>query len=122
VTEESAQYGIVTSELDTPLGRVFEAAECSTQQALAEFLGIRQSSISDAKKRGAIPAEWLLKLLRHKCINPEWVMYGIEPKHLGPATGEALARIVYLTEIKPPKECTAQELVTELVRRALVEL
>lgn len=42
------------------LQRVFEAAGCTTQVELAAFLGIQQSSISDAKKRKAIPADWLM--------------------------------------------------------------
>ena len=33
------------------LQRFFEAVECRTQAELAEFLGIKQSSISDAKKK-----------------------------------------------------------------------
>lgn len=44
------------------IDRVFEAAECRTQIALAELLGIKQSSISFAKRRGTIPADWLVKL------------------------------------------------------------
>ncbi len=49
-----------TPELfEAQYGRVFEAAGCRTQAELAAFLGIRQSSISDAKRRKSIPAEWL---------------------------------------------------------------
>ena len=64
------------AEADARLKRVFEAAECRTQVELAEFLHIRQSSISDAKRRGSIPAEWLLKLLLLKGISPQWVLSG----------------------------------------------
>ena len=46
------------------LQRFFEAVECRTQAELAEFLGIKQSSISDAKKRKTIPPDWLLTALR----------------------------------------------------------
>ena len=42
------------------LQRFFKAVECRTQAELAEFLGIKQSSISDAKKRKTIPPDWLL--------------------------------------------------------------
>ena len=56
--------------------RVFEAAECRTQIQLAEFLDIRQSSISDAKRRKSIPAEWRMKLFEKKRINPEWILSG----------------------------------------------
>lgn len=102
------------------LERVFGITGCHTQNELAELLGIKQSSISDAKKRNAIPAEWLIKLLRLKNINPEWVLSGIEPKYLGPASGEdPPPEIVYVKEIRPPSNCPAQELVNELVRRAM---
>ena len=32
-----------------------------------------------------------------------------------------LPQVVYQIEIRPPEECSAQELVNELVRRALAE-
>lgn len=50
--------------------RLYEIAECRTQTGLDDLLGIKQSSISDAKKRNTIPAQWLVKLLRLKGINP----------------------------------------------------
>ena len=107
----------------TPLARAFAAAECHTQTELAELLGIRQSSVCDAKKRRAVPAEWLVKLLRLKNVNPEWILTGTGPKHLGPARGEEPpAPVVYLTRIRPPQECSAQELITELVLRAMADI
>lgn len=47
-----------------------------TQVQLAEVLGVRQSSISDSKRRGSVPAEWLLKLQRGFAVNPDWIMNG----------------------------------------------
>ena len=102
--------------------RLYRITECCTQAELASMLGVKQSSISDAQKRSAIPAEWLVKLLRVKGINPEWILTGFGPKKLGPATGEPATHVVYLTEIKPPKDCSAQELINELVRRAIVNM
>ncbi|MBB5143041.1 helix-turn-helix domain-containing protein [Desulfovibrio intestinalis] len=102
--------------------RIQSVTNTKTQVELAKFLGIRQSSISDAKKRRAIPAEWLIKLLKHKSTNPDWILLGVEPIFLGPAIGESTAQIIYRTEIKPPNECSAQELITELVSRALIDL
>lgn len=123
MTEDPAPYGSNSPRNPLPpLTRVFAAAECRTQAELADLLGIRQSSISDAKKRQAIPAEWLVKLLRLKGISPEWILTGLGPQRLGPASGEEPTRIVYLTEIRPPQDCSAQELVNELVRRALAAL
>lgn len=102
------------------LERVFEAAGCKTQIELAIILNIRQSSISDAKRRSAIPAEWLIKLLKLKGINPEWILTGEGSKYLIPSESEPIRPYVsYVVEVRPPEKCTAQDLVTELVRRAL---
>lgn len=89
---------------------------------LAKLFAIPQSSISDAKKRNTIPAEWLVKLLRLKGINPEWILTGLGPQRLGTAKGEPATHVIYLTETNHPKECSAQDLVNELVRRALTNL
>ena len=100
--------------------RIFEITECTTQIELAEMLNIRQSSISDAKRRGAIPPDWQVKLLRLKGVNPDWILTGEGAKYLGPIESERAEPItIYKVKIRPPEECTAQELVNELVRRAL---
>ncbi len=107
-------------EIDATLARVFEAAECRTQVELAEFMGIRQSSISDAKRRGSIPAEWLIKILRIKQVNPDWILNGEGPRLLQPSEcKETPVQIRYITETRPPAQCSAEELFNELVRRAL---
>ena len=111
-----------TKKKEDAFTRLYLVSGCRTQVELAEMFGIRQSSISDAKKRQAIPAEWLVKLLRLKGINPEWIMTGLGPQKLGPASGEPETHVVYITETKPPKGCSSQELFNELVRRALVKL
>ena len=100
--------------------RVLEAAGCRTQIELATILEIRQSSISDAKRRQNIPAEWRVKLFEKKRINPEWILHGGEIKYLIPVgSSQNMPHVVRVTEVRPPKECSAQELFNELVRRAL---
>ena len=64
--------------------RLFEAAGCRTQAELADLLGIRQSSIAVAKRRNRLPADWLLKLLRLRGVNPDWIIFGDGAKHLYP--------------------------------------
>lgn len=109
-------------DFDSQYRRVFEAAECGTQSELAAVLEIRQSSISDAKKRKNIPADWRVKLFEKKRINPEWILYGKGAKYLIPAdTEQGKPHVVRVTEIRPPQECSAQELFSELVRRAMKE-
>ena len=70
------------------LQRFFEAAGCRTQTDLAKFLDISQSSISDAKRREVIPAEWLLKLLRNRGVNPDWILTGDGAHLLCPAEAD----------------------------------
>lgn len=99
--------------------RIYSVTNTKTQAGLAGFLGIRRSSIYEAKKREAIPAEWLLTLWRKKGVSPDWIVYKVGSKFLKPTDEEAGLRVVYVTERRPPEECSAQELVNELVRRAL---
>ena len=54
-----------------PLARVFEAANCRTQEELAGLLGIRQSAVSDAKRRKSVPSEWLVCLFRLRSVTHE---------------------------------------------------
>lgn len=67
---------------DEALERIKRATGARTQVDLAAILGIRQSSISDAKRRQSIPADWLLKLYRSHGLNPDWVTTGEAPQVL----------------------------------------
>lgn len=67
--------------------RIQEAAGTRTQANLADFLGIRQTSVSDAKRRGKIPAEWLVILMRVKQVLPEWILTGQGPCYTVALTG-----------------------------------
>jgi phage repressor protein C with HTH and peptisase S24 domain len=73
------------STFEEVLTRVCEATGTTTQVELAGILNIRQSSISDAKRRDSVPSEWYLKLLRSHGLNPDWLEHGTEPKYLNPA-------------------------------------
>ncbi len=120
MTEAPAPYGKPVPDTRIPLARVFEAAECRTQSELAEFLSIRQSSISDAKRRGAVPAEWLLKLLLLKGVNPVWVLTGQGSRWLQPA--EQLPVLLPLSasgDVCTPEGFSTEVLLKELLRRAL---
>ncbi|EPR36227.1 CI repressor [Alkalidesulfovibrio alkalitolerans DSM 16529] len=71
--------------------RVLEAAGAQTQQDLAERLGIRQSSVSDAKKKKRVPASWILSLCLEAGYNPRWLLSGEPPRRLtAPDAGDAL--------------------------------
>lgn len=66
--------------MDAILQRLFSVAGCHSQVELADFLGVRQSAISDAKRRGIIPADWLRFLQKTKGIRPEWILSGTPPQ------------------------------------------
>lgn len=63
------------------LGEAFCIGGDLTQVKLAEALGIRQSSISDAKRRSSIPSEWLVKALEVGGVDPNWIRTGLGPKY-----------------------------------------
>lgn len=101
--------------------RVFEAAECKTQAALAAVFEIKQSSVSDAKRRKVIPSDWLVKLFEKKQINPEWIRTGQGGKILQAVDEAERSRpvVVNAIERRPAEECTTDELLAEIFRRAL---
>lgn len=89
------------------MDRVHEALGPRTQIELASLLGIRQSSISDAKRRGTCPAEWQMTFVRLG-LSPDWLLTGKGPKHVvlsedgaGPAPGIVLEA---LRPIPKPEE------------------
>ena len=106
---------------DAQYKRIFEAAECKTQVELAEVLEIRQSSISDAKRRKSIPSEWIIKLFDKKRVNPDWLRTGQGSMILGECDGREYRapEPVHIIEYRPAKECTTDELLAELASRAL---
>lgn len=67
------------------MSRILQVTGVETQASLADVLGVQQSSISDAKRRNSIPAQWYMTLLTKRGINPAWVVSGVGPRHvLGP--------------------------------------
>ena len=61
-------------EFDAAYARICEVCGMKTQTELSAYLGIRQSSISDAKRRGKISSGWLVILMRVKNVHPEWIL------------------------------------------------
>jgi len=64
---------------DNAYARIRAATHTRTQTEVAKLLGIKQSSISDAKKKNTIPDGWLITLYRACGLEPDWVLYGQEP-------------------------------------------
>lgn len=59
--------------------RIQAATRTRTQTDIANLLGIKQSSISDAKKKNTIPDGWLVTLYRTFGLEPDWLLYGQDP-------------------------------------------
>lgn len=62
--------------------RIKLATNTRTQVELAEVLDIRQSSISDAKRRNSVPSDWYMKLFEQFGLNPDWLKKGNNPMYL----------------------------------------
>jgi len=94
------------SNFDEIFERIKLATRTRTQIELANVLDIRQSSISDAKRRNSIPADWLMKLFERFGLNPDWIKRGIGPICLRTETGYAPVDMVpSLTPSKATSPC-----------------
>jgi hypothetical protein len=67
--------------------RIQAVTRTRTQTALAEILEIRQSSISDAKRRQSVPGAWYITLFEKLGVNPDWLKSGIGPVYLRTEVG-----------------------------------
>ena len=59
--------------------RMLFAAGVRTQTELANLLKMKQASISEAKRRGSIPAEWCMRLYDTCGIRFDWQRFGTGP-------------------------------------------
>lgn len=67
---------------DEVFERIKFATKTRTQVEMAEVLDIRQSSISDAKRRNSVPSDWYMKLFEQFGLNPDWLKKGSGPMYL----------------------------------------
>ncbi len=67
--------------------RIKYATGTKTQVEIAEVLEIRQSSISDAKRRDSVPGDWYMKLFEKFGLNPDWIKQGVGPMYLRTESG-----------------------------------
>lgn len=59
--------------------RMLFAAGVRTQSELADVLGLRQASISEAKKRKSIPSQWCMRLYDACGVRVDWQRQGVGP-------------------------------------------
>ena len=78
--------GAFTGELAMPFQdayeRILQSTGLRTQTDVAALLGVKQSSISDAKRRNHIPDSWILTLFNKKGLNPSWIRTGEGPQYV----------------------------------------
>ena len=105
------------------LERIKLISDARTQVELAKFLGIRQSEVSDAKRRREIPSSWLVILMLN--VNPEWILTGKGPYSITrlPVLNDHDIEEVIVAE-KSDKEALrrlpSRILADELVRRIVI--
>ncbi len=69
------------SEFDIFLSRVYAATGIKSQNELAVFLKVNRSAITQAKKKGLVPENWIFKLSRSFDLNPDWLEKGKGQQH-----------------------------------------
>ncbi len=95
------------------LARIYSLTNTHSPLDLADFLGIRQSEVSRAKRRGEIPREWLRILEQHCNVRPEWILTGQEPDKTALSASENCGRA--------ERDDPAGELLQRLPTRLLAE-
>lgn len=106
-------------DFESQYRRVFEAAACKTRAEPAAILDIRQSAISDAERRKAVPSDWLITLFEKKRINPEWVRMGQGGRMVRTRDEPGVSPASAAVTSRPAAECTTEDLLAEIMRRAL---
>ena len=81
------------TKFDAVLHRIFEATGINSQTELASALGINRSAITQARKKNAVPAKWILQLFRTFGLNPDWGETGTGPT-FSKSSGDAVFKNV----------------------------
>lgn len=111
---------------DEQLRRVYQATGTRTKTELAGWLGVRQTFVADAERRGKIPTDWLLTLARVLSVDPEWVLTGrggrlLEtPAGTGAAPEDADAAREREKLLEAARSLPSRILAEELLRRVTI--
>ena len=121
--ESHAQAAYGLPSFDEQMERLFHSTKARTQAELAAVLGITQPSLSDAKKRKAIPADWLVTLMQTMRVNPEWIITGMGEAYLdiaraGNQGGRGTKSRAWMISVA--RQLPARILANELARRIAV--
>jgi len=63
------------------LARLKQAAQCSSDAALAVFLGITHQALSRARSGGKVPSAWIPLVAEKTGASTDWLFFGREPMH-----------------------------------------
>lgn len=74
-----------STDFDEIFDRLKLGAGIQSDTELSQVLGIRQSSISGAKKRKSLPPSWVTMISRQFGVSADWLLYGSGPMHRGNA-------------------------------------
>jgi len=74
---------------DSFLERIYEATGIHSQTELASALAINRSAITQARKKGTVPATWVLRLYRVYGLSPDWIETGVGPTYHAGAASDA---------------------------------
>ena len=86
-----------TRSFDDIFRRFQSVTGTSTQQELADVLGIKLSTISESKKRNTVPPGWYLTLFETRGVSPDWLKQGKGPIYLRTEDGSYLEPTPALT-------------------------
>jgi hypothetical protein len=64
------------NEFDDILARMRQACGVNSDKKLSQFLDVKYSSITTARKRGAIPSAWYLKISEKFGVSMDWLHSG----------------------------------------------
>jgi hypothetical protein len=78
------------------IDRIMTATKSKTETALAKALGVKPQSVSQAKKKGGIPAQWFVCIALKHGVSLDWLVSGRETAH--EAGNSACPRCVALYE------------------------
>lgn len=78
------------------LRRMMHVSQSRNQADLAATLGVQRAAVTDAKRRGAVPPDWYMRLCRMYGANPVWLETGLGADRLAdpePGPGEGFVRV-----------------------------
>ena len=69
--------------------RLKKASGVETDTAFASFLGLRQGSISGAKKKKQLPHAWFFQVAEKTGVSSDWLFWGRGPMQISDGPGQA---------------------------------